>query len=320
MAEISTGQLVSLMENKRQNSFFVFDEEEEGCGNTQQYSSWSSSDGKNFFPTTRPVASLPPGVYEIRNIPNRGIMFSKIALNVEGLIKFDDSAFTEVMEEISKFWASEASYKKYGLMYKRGIMLYGPPGSGKTSLVHMTMSDVISRGGIVIKFDNPHHFPDGMRALREAQPNTPVVVLMEDIESIIDYWSESDVLNILDGVNRVNKVVFMATTNYPEKLGDRVINRPSRFDKRFKIGHPNERTRETYLKHLLKVGGKKLKMDIKKWVKDTEDMSISHIKELFTSVMIIGDKYETAIETLRSMKEEKPSSNDDKIIKMGFED
>jgi SpoVK/Ycf46/Vps4 family AAA+-type ATPase len=182
------------------------------------------------------------------------------------------------------------------------------------------MSDVIKRGGIVVKFDNPNNFPEGIRMFREIQPGTPVVVLMEDIEAIIEYWSESEVLNILDGVNRVDKVVFLATTNYPEKLGGRIVNRPSRFDKRFKVGHPSEASRKVYLEHLVAVGGKKLKIDIKKWVKDTENMSISHIKELFTAVMIIGDRYEDAITTLQSMKEEKPSSDDDKLTKLGFSD
>jgi hypothetical protein len=73
-----------------------------------------------------------------------------------------------------------------------------------------------------------------------------------------------------------------------------------------------------YLEHLVKVGGKKAKVDIKKWVRDTENMSIAHIKELFTAVIIIGDKYDDAIKTLKSMKEENPTSEEDKLTKLGF--
>ena len=315
MSEIAPGVLGAIMSENRRSGF-VF--EDEGVEKEVKYTTWSSGDGQSFYPSTKPTQILTPGVYEIKNNPSRGTYFQKTPVNVDGLVKFEDSVFSEVTKEIAKFWVSESLYKKYGLMHKRGILLYGPPGSGKTSLVQMIMSDVIKRGGVVLKFENPNIFPEGIRSLREIQPNTPVVVLMEDIEAIIDYWSESQVLNILDGVNRVDKVVFISTTNYPEKLGDRIINRPSRFDKRFKVGHPSERSRKIYLEHLVRVGGKNVKVDVRKWVKDTENMSIAHIKELFTAVMIIGDKYDDAISTLRSMKEDAPSSEDDSIKSLGF--
>lgn len=144
---------------------------------------------------------------------------------------------------------------------------------------------------------------------------------MEDIDSIIETNSESEVLNVLDGVNQIDKVVFLATTNYPERLGDRIINRPSRFDKRFKIGHPNAESRRIYFEFI--IGGKEkveeLKIDLERWVNDTEEFSIAHLKELFVAVVILGDSYEDAIETLTAMREENLSSKDDEVRKpMGF--
>lgn len=190
--------------------------------------------------------------------------------------------------------------------------------SGKTCTVNLIMKDVVDRNGVVIKFTNPGLFIEGMRVLREIQSVTPIVVLMEDIDSIIEHYEESPVLNILDGVESVSKIVFLATTNYPETLGPRIINRPSRFDKRFKIPYPNVESRMMYFKHLC--GTKKpeeLKIDIKKWVKDTEDFSIAHLKELFVAVIILGDEYAEALENLSKMKEKISSSEDiDKL--MGF--
>lgn len=143
-----------------------------------------------------------------------------------------------------------------------------------------------------------------MRILREIEKETPIVVIMEDIDAIIENYNESSVLNILDGVDKLNKIVFLATTNYPDRLGARIINRPSRFDKRFKISNPNEESREIYLKYL--IGENKIKdnkINLSKWVKDTNGFSIAHLKELFVAVIILGDNYEDAIETLSSMKE-----------------
>jgi SpoVK/Ycf46/Vps4 family AAA+-type ATPase len=116
----------------------------------------------------------------------------------------------------------------------------------------------------------------------------------------------------LDGINQIEKVVFLATTNYPEKLGPRIINRPSRFDKRFKIGYPNEESRRIYLEHLIgKDNIDSLNIDLQKWVVDTHEFSLAHLKELFTAVVILGDNYEDSLECLNLMKEEAPDSFQD---------
>ena len=103
----------------------------------------------------------------------------------------------------------------------------------------------------------------------------------------------------------MNKVFFLATTNYPNKLGHRVMNRPSRFDKRFRIGFPSAESRRVYLEHLIgEENIPKLKIDIKKWVADSDEFSVAHLKELFVAVVILGDSYDQALKTLRNMKEE----------------
>jgi SpoVK/Ycf46/Vps4 family AAA+-type ATPase len=121
-------------------------------------------------------------------------------------------------------------------------------------------------------------------------------------------------------VNQIERAVFLATTNYPENLGARIINRPSRFDKRFFIGHPDLESRKLYLRHI--IGDAKiaaLNIDVDKWVEDTDEFSIAHLKELFTAVVILGDEYEAAIETLRSMREQRISSDEDEARRsMGF--
>lgn len=272
-------------------------------------SQWTTGDGKRFLPAGHTKKALPPGVYEIHHSSTIGLYFEKIPVRTEGLIRFPQTNSEKVLKEIDVFWSRENVFKEYGLTYKRGIILWGPPGGGKTCTVNLIMKDVvIDRKGIVIKFTNPGLFIEGMRILREIQPDTPVVVLMEDIDSIIEHYEESPVLNILDGVESVQKVVFLATTNYPEYLGPRIINRPSRFDKRFHIGYPNPDSRMLYFKHL--ASDKELDIDFSKWVKDTADFSIAHLKELFVAVVILGDEYDEALENLKLMKEDISSDKD----------
>lgn len=275
---------------------------------------WITTDGKTFLPISDTTRVIPTGVYEILEPPRGGdLIFSKLVLTLNELIELPDSVTKTIVNEIKGFWSLSEKYAKHRILHKRGILMYGPPGGGKTAAIQLIIADVIKRGGIVVKYGNPFRMARGVRILREIEPKKPIVVVMEDIDSIIEEWCESEVLNLLDGIDRIDNVVFLSTTNYPEKLGDRVINRPSRFDKRFFVGFPTAEARKVFLTTL----AKDTKIDIKKWVKDTEGFSIAHLKELFTSVVLIGDKYEDSLKTLRAMREEKASSDGNKE-KPGF--
>ena len=302
-------------------------------------SQWTTGDNKRFIPAARTCNKLTPAAYEIQQSNVCGIYFEKIPVSIDGLVRFPQANTDRVLREIQNFWERDKLFQEYNLTHKRGIFMWGPAGSGKSSCIKFVMKDVIEeRGGIVIKFGHPKLFIEGMRIFREIEPTTPAVILMEDIDAIIHNYSESEVLNILDGVDKVEKLVFLATSNYPEQLGARIVNRPSRFDKRFKIGHPNAESRLIYLKHIIcdddvvKVQGlttekkrneyvtkkaKDLNINLTQWVKDTKDFSIAHLKELFVAVVILGDNYEEAVNTLRSMKDF-IKGGDDQGGPMGF--
>ncbi len=264
---------------------------------------WSTNDYKIFIPTGRTCNVLTPGVYDILHSSNTGIYFQKIPINTDNIIRFPDSTSDIIVNEIKSFWEKEHVFKEFNLLYKRGIILYGPPGGGKSCTIQLIMKDVVERKGVVIRFTHPSIYNEGMRALREIQPDLPVVTIMEDIDSTIQCYNESDVLNILDGVNQLNKIVYIATTNYPEQLGARVICRPSRFDKRFEIGPPSAAARLVYFKHL--IGGRDLEeINLEQWVEDTEEMSLAHLRELFIAVVILKNSYKDAIALLRDMMKE----------------
>jgi len=292
----------------------------------EKLSQWTSGDGNRFYPAGNTFDTLPPATYSIDISNTKGLFFRKIPVKTEGLIQFPETNSEKVISEIKKFWELRKVYQEYNIPHKRGILLLGPPGSGKSSTIQLIMADVILRGGVVFNFGDPGLFTDGIRIFREIQPETPLVVLMEDIDSTLEIYSESEVLNILDGVEKIDRTVFLATTNYPERLGQRIINRPSRFDRRFKMPPPGDESRKIYFKHLMsQVKDETIKKDIEKkvnlkvWVEDTDGMSIAHLKELFSAVCILGDPYDEAIEILKSMDEEMPDSKDDKDSVFGFQ-
>src|SRR5690606_25113144 len=203
-----------------------------------------------FSPVGGTLGRIEPGYYDITIVQGQ-VYFVPVRARTEDLLKFPDSASKEVLEGIREFWDREELFKKYGLPHKRGIMLYGPPGAGKSCTLQLVARDVIERGGVVLTFGQPSVFLAGYRALRDIQPDTPIVVLMEDFDSLPTKSDESVLLNLLDGAEELSKVVFLATTNYPERMPERIMNRPSRFDLRIHVPHPSAGAREVYLRSLL---------------------------------------------------------------------
>lgn len=276
-----------------------------------------------FTPCGLTTKTLEPNVYKISKCHNVGLVFSRVSIKIEDLIHFPDSNSEKIIKEITCFWEKGEIFENFGLPHKRGILLWGNPGSGKSATVQLVMKDVIERGGVVFLFDVPSIFIDGYQAFRSIQPETPVVIVMEDLDEIIHRWGENEVLQILDGVHKIHRTVFLSTTNYPQKLKARVINRPSRFDKRFKIGFPNKECRKIYLESIQSKFNKNngiKDIDIDKWVEDTEEFSFAHLKELFVANKILGDDYDEALETLRSMRNKVVTEEEDEFnkSKVGF--
>ena len=96
-------------------------------------------------------------------------------------------------------------------------------------------------------------------------------------------------------------MVYIATTNYPEKLQDRITNRPSRFDRRYKVELPNDEIREAYIRH--KLTDEDIKnVDVQEWVKRTDGMSLSHLKEVVISTIVMGREFEEVMDNLEGLK------------------
>lgn len=280
-----------------------------------KYIQWSTN-GKLFVPCNETKPRLRPAAYEIGVSEQLGLYFEEIPVKTEELIPFPDANSDKVISEIRNFWTKKEKFVKQKLPFKRGILLYGPPGGGKSCTIKFVMKDVIDRNGVVLMFESPDHFTDGMRILRQIEPDVPVVVVMENVDALLEDYNESDILNILDGVESIENVVFVASTNYPEKLNERVAARPSRFDKRFKIEMPSGEARKVYLEHLFRETPDH-GFDLDKWVKDSEGFSIAHLKELFVAVTILGNDYDEALGTLEEMFV-KISSEHDYAEAVGF--
>lgn len=280
-----------------------------GARNTKM---WATSDN-NFFPCESTVNTLPAGQYLIRN-SERGIFFSKKEINLDDLIALPDNNSDKVLDSIAYFWRQEEKFRKFGFLWKRGIMLWGPPGSGKTSTVQQLATQIVEQGGISVYCEDPGVDAEGLRIMRSIEPKRPIVVILEDIDAIINRYSESTLLALLDGELQIDNVVFVATTNYPERLDKRFINRPSRFDEVHHIGMPSAICREVYLQQKNpELSAEQLEY----WVDNTAEFSIAHLRELIVSVECLGKDVDESIARLRKMNDIKIASDQNSAF-MGF--
>lgn len=168
----------------------------------------------------------------------------------------------EFIRDVEQFLNSEQSYRSRGIPYKRGYLLYGMPGTGKTSLlaylankhnmnVYIVSSDAIRNFSSMVTDIKPNsivliedidmttlgekrnglvHEPTSTSALDDdTDGENPFASLVTNKDVIREF------LNALDGITEFGGSIIVATTNKPDVL-DAALLRPGRIDKQIEIG------------------------------------------------------------------------------------
>ena len=287
-----------------------WDEEEEEMSRAEKrrskyFTQYAIEQGNRFRPTSKTRPKLPAGYY-VGGGDNYGIYIEKLSVNTSELIRFPDTIADQVICEFDSFWSKKDEYLSRGESHKRGFLLWGPPGGGKTCTVAFIMKDFIKAGNIVFEFNN--YLMDTLNYFRKIEPTRKIMVIIEDVDNLMRNSDlEHSLLQFLDGSVQHKNTIVIATTNYPEELPDRIINRPSRFDRISYIGAPSTRDREIYIREK----SKKLRSNsIKKWVRETEGFTLAHLKELIVSVEVFGISYKETMNRLNEMRKKEYKSDD----------
>ena len=274
---------------------------------------WTQVASRFFKPIPATYKKLAPGCYEItRDNQDGQPVFIKKMIVMDDLMSFKNDVAARVLNEINTFWGKGDKFKEFNFLHKRGYLFYGPQGVGKSSLSAMISDGIIKRGGIVFICNKPEFFIKGLKAFRQLEPLRPIVCIFEDIDAIINKYGDSELLELLDGSSQISKVVNIASTNFPELLNKRIIGRPRRFDRVYKIEAPSVAVRRAYFKKKLPKGE-----DVEKWVGATEDLSFASLAEVVISVCCLGNGFEETIEKLKKLERGNPSS-DESADKPGF--
>lgn len=264
---------------------------------------WRISEDK-FFPCEDATPTLPAGHYDLRSSHNTGVYLRRAELKTDSLIAGIDPISKSVIGEIEEFWHRKENFKRLGMLWKRGFFFWGSPGGGKTSLVNLICQWVIEHDGITIYVEYPNMVSDALKQIRSIEPERPIVLILEDLDDMFREFSESTILNILDGEAQVDNVIILATANNPERLKKRVLNRPGRFDFVYRIGLPNAASRRAYI--VSKAPEMEGNEDLETWVTDTKGLSVAHLRDLLVSVIGMGQDYKKVLDKLLDMNSQRP--------------
>lgn len=268
-------------------------------------SRWASR-GDNYYGVGETLAELPAGLYRCTEVPMIGPALTKQMVQTDNLLELPDDAGAEILAEFQQFWEIGDKFRERGFLHKRGFLLWGPPGSGKTSTLQLMIKRLIEgHGGVVIILDYPQLAAACLQMARKIEPKRPMIAVMEDMDALVRKFGENEYLALLDGEAQVDSIVFLGTTNYPELLDKRFVDRPSRFDTIKYIGMPSASARRMYLSTKEpKLVGDELDM----WVKASDGFSIAHLKEMIVAVKCFDQPLSAVVKRLEEMQARKPTS------------
>lgn len=193
----------------------------------------------------------------------------------------------DIYADLTSFFAGRATYESYGVPWKRGILLVGPPGNGKTHAVKALVNALGQPCLYVKSFHTPMPDEFSIRLVFDrARATTPCILVLEDLDSLITPTNRSFFLNELDGFAGNAGILTLATTNHPERLDPAIVDRPSRFDRKYPFDLPTVEERQTYIcqwNETLKPALRLADTTAVEIAALTEGFSFAYLKELFIS-------------------------------------
>lgn len=173
-----------------------------------------------------------------------------------------------------------------GLPTKKGLLFFGPPGTGKTHTIHYLTRSLAGHTTLLISAEQVKFLAEYMTLARLLQPS---LVIIEDADLIARVREEmrspgeevllNKLLNEMDGLHEDAEILFILTTNRPETLEAAVAARPGRIDQAIEFPLPNDAGR----RKLIRLYSRQLVLSddmVARLATRTEGVSAAFIKEL----------------------------------------
>lgn len=251
-----------------------------------------------------------------------------------GKVSWDDvvlapQVLSNVREAIEGFFRHKDAFTALGFAWRRGILLIGPPGTGKTMVCKATAAALPNLPFLYVRDLREEQGRDAIRTIFErARKLAPCILAFEDIDGLVMDMNRTVFLNELDGLRNNEGMLIIASSNHPGKIDEALLKRPSRFDRVFHIGLPALEERREYCRRVLlrsslaeriapslDIEGLSLQV-----AERSEGFTPAYLKEAFTSAalqraqagaMVLDDQFAAAVlaqvgdlrEYLRNMRD-----------------
>jgi hypothetical protein len=184
------------------------------------------------IPDSTPIITcLPAGAYRVVSTEQNSVTFATLTPSAEPVFFLDTPEMRMVRREVESFFdpATTARLESAGLKHRRGIILHGPPGTGKTSLMRQLFPFLVEQGAVIIADCNADHLEDSIiPAIRADDPERPIVLFFDEFDKNASY-SRAELLQLLDGLTSPDHLLTIGCTNDLQAVPVQLRNRPSRF-------------------------------------------------------------------------------------------
>jgi len=190
--------------------------------------------------------------------------------------------------------------KKYDVHNIKGILMFGPPGVGKTMLMKAVTNEIedvkliILSGSDIAKNGIENALNEISEAFNRARDNAPCIIFIDEIDSLLPSRNDSsefavhmtsEFLQQLDGIKTSSGVVLVGSTNRPDKI-DAAVLRPGRIDKFIFVPPPNANDRARIFEENLKKSPIAGKIDYNELANETEGYTGADIVNICRQVKL----------------------------------
>lgn len=197
----------------------------------------------------------------------------------------------EIVEDFRTFLGSREEYARLGVPWKRGVLLLGPPGNGKTHCLRAILGTlelpIVYVQSLRSRYDTDERNIE--RVFDRVRRMAPCVAVFEDLDAQVHDGNRSFFLNQLDGFASNAGLLVIATTNHPERLDPSILERPSRFDRKYHFSLPTPELREAFLRRWSERIEPAMRPSDEQratLVEATDGFSFAYLKELCLSALL----------------------------------